>query len=191
MQRDVEFKLRYTAKILSSVSYLQACSPTFPFIPPSPSCQSETITKYLVHFMVKSDCIHVPCHPRAAPRHLPPEPLPGVTDSCSLLQVAPAGLSHSLWEGCNSPIFSPQLWLFGCSGTRWWCPAQGMCCVLLWDVNIPAEPAAGSCCATYWVWMEPGLLQFPELNCTDVLVLTHKRCRENTIKSDILIFAVY
>lgn len=33
MQRDVEFKLRYTAKILSSVSYLQTSSPTFPFIP--------------------------------------------------------------------------------------------------------------------------------------------------------------
>lgn len=32
MQRDVEFKPRYTAKILSSVSYLQASSPTFPFI---------------------------------------------------------------------------------------------------------------------------------------------------------------
>lgn len=32
MQRNVEFKLRYPAKILSSVSYLQASPRTLPFI---------------------------------------------------------------------------------------------------------------------------------------------------------------
>lgn len=42
------------------------------------------------------------------------------SQTCSLFQVALAGLSHSPWGAAIpcSLIFSPQLWLFWCSGTR-------------------------------------------------------------------------
>lgn len=99
--------------------------------------------------------------------------------------------SHSLWGGCSSLLtnFLPSAGVFWYPGT--WgspqvmpCSGNMLCPSPLWDVSIPCRACCRSCCATYCVWIEPGLLQFQSSSCTDMLVLT-------TIKSDILIFAVY
>lgn len=115
--------------------------------------------------MVKRNCIRVSCHPQAAP----PEPVPGAPDSFP-------GPGRSCWaltqpRGAAIPcslIFSPQLWFWWCSGTRQ-CPAQGVCCVLLWDVNIPL--CRELLCHVLSV-DRARIAPISELNCRDVLVLT-------------------
>lgn len=71
------------------------------------------LQKYLVHFIIKGNCTHLPCRPQAAPWHLPPEPLRGVTDSFPVT-------GHSCWAltqplgGLQFPAqwFSPPSWGF-------------------------------------------------------------------------------
>lgn len=132
------------------------------------------MTKCLVHFIIKSNCIHVPCHPQAALRHLPPQLLHGVT---ALFPVT----GHSCWAltasgGAAIPcsvILSPHC---GCFGAQ--VPRNALlreCVVSFSSVGCKhssqslLQGAAVPRIVCGWSQTAP----IPELNCTDMLVLTH------------------
>lgn len=137
--------------------------------------------------MVKSNCIHVPCHPQAAPQHLPPScSLESQTRSLLLILLGSLTPSGGAAVPC-SLIFPPQLWVFlvlryqviPCSGN-------------VLGPSLGCKHFSQSCCRELLCHVlsvdRARIASIPELNCTEMLVLTHTHCHENTMKSDICVW---
>lgn len=115
MQRDVEFEVCYTAKVLSSVSYQKASSPSL-FSPLLPAVSQRLLPQntksILLYKVIAFICpvIHKQLHDIF---HMS---LPIKLQTHSLLQVIPAVQSERHCEDYNSLFsifFSPQLYFFG------------------------------------------------------------------------------